>query len=323
MPIVEIAINTAAVDMSPYVRKCAAHAIPKLVSIAPETTETMIEVLEKLLHDRTSLVLGSVVMAFEEVCPDRYDLVHKHFRKLCNTLIDIDEWGQATVIGMLTRYARANFRDPNLASDTGGGDGVSDSAADFYGKEDSDGDDSDEDEDENGDKVTKFMMDPDHRLLLRSVVPLLQSRNNAVIMAIVHLYRYAAPSNELGVIAKPLVRMLRSHREVQSIALTILATICANADLRPTFFVYLKSFFVRSDDPAFIRTLKLEIMCCLTTETSVGLVLREYQVYVKNPNKAFVNQTIQCIGRIASKISMVTEQCLQGLMTLLTVCDLP
>ena len=32
VPIVEIAINTASVDMSPYVRKCAAHAIPKLVS---------------------------------------------------------------------------------------------------------------------------------------------------------------------------------------------------------------------------------------------------------------------------------------------------
>ena len=36
----------------------------------------MIEVIEKLFHDRTSLVLGSVVMAFEEVCPDRYVREH-------------------------------------------------------------------------------------------------------------------------------------------------------------------------------------------------------------------------------------------------------
>ena len=56
-------------------------------------------------------------------------------------------------------------------------------------------------------------------------------------MAIVHLYRYATPNNELGVVAKPLVRMLRSHREVQNIALTILATICADETLRPTFIV--------------------------------------------------------------------------------------
>ena len=56
---------------------------------------------------------GSVVYAFEEVCPDRIDLIHKNFRKLCNMLIDIDEWGQVAVLNMLTRYARTQFLDPN------------------------------------------------------------------------------------------------------------------------------------------------------------------------------------------------------------------
>lgn len=52
-------------------------------------------------------------MAFEEVCPERIDLIHKNYRKLCNLLIDIDEWGQVAVIHMLTRYARTQFVDPN------------------------------------------------------------------------------------------------------------------------------------------------------------------------------------------------------------------
>lgn len=52
-------------------------------------------------------------MAFEEVCPDRIDLIHKNYRKLCNLLVDIDEWGQVAVIHMLTRYARTQFIDPN------------------------------------------------------------------------------------------------------------------------------------------------------------------------------------------------------------------
>lgn len=52
-------------------------------------------------------------MAFEDVCPDRIDLIHKNYRKLCNLLIDIDEWGQVAVIHMLTRYARSQFIDPN------------------------------------------------------------------------------------------------------------------------------------------------------------------------------------------------------------------
>ena len=50
--------------------------------------------------------IGSAVMAFEEVCPERIELVHKQFRKLCNLLADIDEWGQVVIVNMLLRYAR-------------------------------------------------------------------------------------------------------------------------------------------------------------------------------------------------------------------------
>ena len=56
------------------------------------------------------LVAGSVVMAFEEVCPDRIDLIHKNYRKLCNLLVE--EWGQVVIISMLTRYARTQFTSP-------------------------------------------------------------------------------------------------------------------------------------------------------------------------------------------------------------------
>ncbi len=53
-------------------------------------------------------------MAFEEVCPDRIDLIHKNYRKLCNLLIDVEEWGQVVIINMLTRYARTQFLNPNI-----------------------------------------------------------------------------------------------------------------------------------------------------------------------------------------------------------------
>lgn len=51
-------------------------------------------------------------MAFEEVCPDRIDLIHKNYRKLCNLLVDVEEWGQVVIISMLTRYARTQFTSP-------------------------------------------------------------------------------------------------------------------------------------------------------------------------------------------------------------------
>ena len=113
VPIVMLAIKDSASDMSPYVRKTAAHAIPKLYALDPEQKEELISVLEKLLSDKTTLVVGSAVMAFEEVCPDRIDLIHKNYRKLCNLLVDVDEWGQIIIVNMLTRYARTQFINPN------------------------------------------------------------------------------------------------------------------------------------------------------------------------------------------------------------------
>lgn len=52
-------------------------------------------------------------MAFLTVCPDRIDLIHKNYRKLCNLLVDVDEWGQVMILNLLTRYARTQFTDPN------------------------------------------------------------------------------------------------------------------------------------------------------------------------------------------------------------------
>ncbi|OTF75595.1 hypothetical protein BLA29_011294, partial [Euroglyphus maynei] len=67
-PIVLIAIKDCANDMSPYVRKIAAHAIPKLVSLDGDIKDEVIDIIAKLLADKVSLVLGSAVAAFEEVC---------------------------------------------------------------------------------------------------------------------------------------------------------------------------------------------------------------------------------------------------------------
>ena len=61
------------------------------------------------------------MMAFEMVCPDRIDLVHKNYRKLCTLLVDVDEWGQVIILNMLTRYARTQFINPNREVSMRGG----------------------------------------------------------------------------------------------------------------------------------------------------------------------------------------------------------
>ena len=56
-PIMMLAIKESVTDMSPYVRKTAAHAIPKLYSLDPEQKEQLMEVIEKLLKDQTTVSL--------------------------------------------------------------------------------------------------------------------------------------------------------------------------------------------------------------------------------------------------------------------------
>ncbi|XP_054882268.1 AP-3 complex subunit beta-2 isoform X3 [Poeciliopsis prolifica] len=321
VPIMMLAIKEAASDMSPYVRKTAAHAIPKLYSLDPEQKDQLIEVIEKLLADKTTLVAGSVVMAFEEVCPERIDLIHKNYRKLCNLLIDVEEWGQVVIINMLTRYARTQFLNPNinesLLEEGGGGEKT------FYGSDE----DEDEDEEEKEKKAEAaalakrkpYVMDPDHRLLLRNTKPLLQSRNAAVVMAVAQLYFHLAPKAEVGVIAKALVRLLRSHSEVQYVVLQNVATMTIKR--RGMFEPYLKSFYIRSTDPTQIKILKLEVLTNLANETNISTILREFQTYIKSMDKDFVAATIQAIGRCATNIGEVRDTCLNGLVQLLSNRD--
>ncbi|XP_074822032.1 AP-3 complex subunit beta-2 isoform X2 [Natator depressus] len=314
VPIMMLAIKEAASDMSPYVRKTAAHAIPKLYSLDSDQKDQLIEVIEKLLADKTTLVAGSVVMAFEEVCPERIDLIHKNYRKLCNLLIDVEEWGQVVIINMLTRYARTQFLSPNQNESLL----EENPEKAFYG---SDEEDSKDDKPDAASLVKRkpYVMDPDHRLLLRNTKPLLQSRNAAVVMAVAQLYFHLAPKAEVGVIAKALVRLLRSHSEVQWVVLQNVATMSIKR--RGMFEPYLKSFYIRSTDPTQIKILKLEVLTNLANETNISTILREFQTYIRSMDKDFVAATIQAIGRCATNIGKVRDTCLNGLVQLLSNRD--
>uniref|UniRef100_A0AAA9SIK2 AP-3 complex subunit beta n=2 Tax=Bos TaxID=9903 RepID=A0AAA9SIK2_BOVIN len=317
VPIMMLAIKEAASDMSPYVRKTAAHAIPKLYSLDSDQKDQLIEVIEKLLADKTTLVAGSVVMAFEEVCPERIDLIHKNYRKLCNLLIDVEEWGQVVIISMLTRYARTQFLSPtqneSLLEEN--------SEKAFYGSEEDEakGPGSEEAASTALPARKPYVMDPDHRLLLRNTKPLLQSRSAAVVMAVAQLYFHLAPKAEVGVIAKALVRLLRSHSEVQYVVLQNVATMSIKR--RGMFEPYLKSFYIRSTDPTQIKILKLEVLTNLANETNIPTVLREFQTYIRSMDKDFVAATIQAIGRCATNIGRVRDTCLNGLVQLLSNRD--
>ena len=89
-----LAVRKCATDTSPYVRKCAANAIPKIFTMDPEQLDHLKQIIDLLLKDTSTMVLGSTLAAFDEVCPTDYSLLHRNLRKICHLLADMDEWTQ-------------------------------------------------------------------------------------------------------------------------------------------------------------------------------------------------------------------------------------
>ncbi|MEL7341431.1 MAG: hypothetical protein AAGM67_13200, partial [Bacteroidota bacterium] len=108
-----LAVQKCASDYSPYVRKCAANAVPKIFMLGADRLPFLKDILIKLLADANTMVLGSAVAAFNEVCPKDMAVLHGSFRKLCSFLADCDEWAQIMILKTLANYLRNQFVDPN------------------------------------------------------------------------------------------------------------------------------------------------------------------------------------------------------------------
>jgi AP-3 complex subunit beta len=112
-PLMEMAIAKGVRDPSFYVRRIAADALGKCFELASSTLPSLLPHLSSLLGDRHPSVLGSALLAFNCTVPDRYDLLHPHFRRICHGLVDIDEWNQPVTLRVLAGYARTYLRRPS------------------------------------------------------------------------------------------------------------------------------------------------------------------------------------------------------------------
>lgn len=314
-------------DSSPYVRKTAAHALTKVYVLAPDVTPELVDILGSLLNDHAIMVIGSAVAAYGEICPTNYELLHQHFRKLCDMLADLDEWGQVQIMTVLVRYARAHFKTP-LARDgqrkagaASGGAGGAVSGRGFYDDDSaSDEEEEEEAEPEAAQPGVSYELDPDHLKLLRSTLGLLSSRSPAVVLAVAathyHCGRPERDSPANIAIGKALVRVLRSPRESQYLVMANIATLSED---RPVIFEKEhRHFFVRVGEPDFLRLQKLQILSNIACEENVSSILSEMESYVRDHDKGFVRSAIRCVGRIASRLPDYADRCLRGLMGLVT-----
>ncbi len=424
-----LAVQTCTKDSSPYVRKCSSNALSKLYHrCSLDNQRHILEILKELLiQEKSTMVLTSLMFSFVEICPDKLDILHGCYRKLCHLLTDMDEWGQIVVMDVLARYCRTFFCKPNSSDNRKSGaagtlgsaeaidrqrrvvrkinknhpDGISIGADDndntllegeifnsekmtektkiatattqktkrkvvkktFYSDEEDDSSNEDSDDDyliphaaiiasknQNvagsmrqrnvlgfGDGVTGIdgnygphgvggvadatgavdeddALDEDHRLLLRSSLPLLKSRNSGVVLGVCSLHYYCgvASIKIRSALGKALVRIYHDRREIQFVVLNSIRMLvweCPSA-----FTPFLNSFFVKAMDPSFTRLIKLDILSALTLEpNSINAVLNELRSYIRHDDKDFVCASIKAVGKIVEIAKIVYGR--QGVKT--------
>lgn len=67
----------------------------------------MVQIVGLLLNDHSPGVVGAAASAFTSVCPNNFSLIGRNYRKLCEILPDVEDWGQIMLIGILLRYVIA------------------------------------------------------------------------------------------------------------------------------------------------------------------------------------------------------------------------
>lgn len=306
--IVSLAIKKGVVDMSPYVRKAAALAIPKCYRLDPSQSPQLIDYLATLLGDKQYYVAGAAVAAFLEICPERIDLIHKHYRSLVRKIVDMDEWSQLAMLRLMTYYARRCFPQIDQPSDTPRKETGID---DFYGESAG-----------SARGQGQVSLNPDLLLLLNSIRPLLQSRNSGVVIAVTRCYVDVGTPEYVKLAVGPLIALLRGAQDIQQIALYNIVSVCL---LRPTDFVkYASHFLVKATDSASVWELKLEVLTIIFPHSPIhvkSLVLKELEHFSQGSNKALVREAVRAIGRCAQADAATAPRCLKLLLGQITSLD--
>ncbi|GFQ06836.1 ap3-complex subunit beta-a [Phtheirospermum japonicum] len=349
--IVLVAVGKCARDPSVYVRKCAATALPKLHDLRlEEHTSAIEEIVGMLLKDNSPAVVGAAASAFAFICPNNFSLIGRNYKRLCETLPDVEEWGQIVLIGILLRYVIAKHglvgeslmlssnalgkKDNSEKEDSeshltirktldGTDFEVYNEIADIVSRSYLEGPDKylsqlgQVNRDSlglDGSCVTSANSNADVKLLLQCTSPLLWSSNSAVVLAAAGVHWIMVPKEDIQKIVKPLLFLLRSSSSSKYV---VLCNIQVFAKAMPSVFsLYFEDFFISSSDSYQIKTLKLEILSYIATSSSISSIFLEFQDYIRDPDRRFAADTVAAIGLCAQRLPDVANTCLEGLLFL-------
>ena len=269
-------------DEDPYVRKTAAVCVAKLHDINATLVEEQgfLDLLRDLLSDSNPMVVANAVAALSEI------------NETSSTGQPLVEMNSQTINKLLTALNECTEWGQVF---------ILDSMANYTPKD-----------------------EREAQSICERVTPRLAHANAAVVLSAVKvLMKFMEIMDSTcdfvttltKKLAPPLVTLLSSDAEVQYVALRNINLIVQK---RPDILKHeMKVFFVKYNDPIYVKLEKLDIMIRLASQSNIAQVLAELKEYATEVDVDFVRKAVRAIGRCAIKVEQSAERCVATLLELI------
>jgi len=251
-------------DKDPYVRKTAAICVAKLYDMSAELVEGQgfLDLLSGLLSDSNPTVVANAVAALTEIEEmSNKSIFHITTSNLSKLLAALNECTEWGRVFILSSLSKYKPNDSREAES-----------------------------------------------ICERVAPHLNHANSAVVLAAVkvimmYMEEIKVPETVKGLckkIAPPLVTLLTTKEpEIQYVALRNINLIVQK---RPNILAHeMRVFFIKYNDPIYVKMEKLEIMIMLASERNIEQVLNEFKEAASEVDIEFVRKAVRAIGRCLSR----------------------
>lgn len=269
-------------DEDPYVRKTAAVCVAKLYDISSSMVEDQgfLDQLKDLLSDSNPMVVANAVAALSEI------------NEASASGQPLVELNSATINKLLTALNECTEWGQVF---------ILDSLANYTPKD-----------------------EREAQSICERITPRLAHANAAVVLSAIKVLMklleiLSSDSDFCATLTKklapPLVTLLSSEPEVQYVALRNINLIVQK---RPDILKHeMKVFFVKYNDPIYVKLEKLDIMIRLANQSNIAQVLSELKEYATEVDVDFVRKAVRAIGRCAIKVEPSAERCVSTLLELI------
>uniref|UniRef100_A0AAQ5ZQK7 AP complex subunit beta n=1 Tax=Amphiprion ocellaris TaxID=80972 RepID=A0AAQ5ZQK7_AMPOC len=266
-------------DEDPYVRKTAAVCVAKLHDINAQMVEDQgfLDSLRDLIADSNPMVVANAVAALSEISESHPN----------SNLLDLNPQNinkLLTALNECTEWGQIFILDC----------------------------------------LSNYNPKDERELVCARVTPRLSHANSAVVLSAVKVlmkFLELLPKDSdyyntlLKKLSPPLVTLLSGEPEVQYVALRNINLIVQK---RPEILKQeIKVFFVKYNDPIYVKLEKLDIMIRLASQANIAQVLAELKEYATEVDVDFVRKAVRAIGRCAIKVEQSAERCVSTLLDLI------